>query len=100
LEFVILRWPPQAALEGGRLHILNRPLTIRAQILPDSTSRIVACGKLSYNPCTVCCREGHITMLGHLVLCRVETERRQPVLSAPAEPGLMRRLLSALFRRR
>jgi hypothetical protein len=76
---------------------VNLVLTIRAQISRDSASRIVACGKLSYNPCTVCCREGHITMLGHLVLCRVETERHQPVLSAP---GLMRRLLSALFRRR
>ena len=39
-------------------------------------------------------------MLGHLVPCRYETERYQPVLSAPAQPGFMRRMLSALFGRR
>jgi hypothetical protein len=39
-------------------------------------------------------------MLGHLVLCRYDTERAQPALNAPAQPGFMRRVLSALFRRR
>jgi hypothetical protein len=39
-------------------------------------------------------------MLGHLVSCRYETERHQPVPSAPAQPGFMRRVLSALFGRR
>jgi hypothetical protein len=39
-------------------------------------------------------------MLGHLVPCRYETERYQPVLSAPAQAGFLRRMLGALFRRR
>jgi hypothetical protein len=39
-------------------------------------------------------------MLGHLVSCRYETERYRPVLSAPVQPGFMRRVLSALFGRR
>jgi hypothetical protein len=37
-------------------------------------------------------------MLGHLVSCRYELERSQP--SAPAQPGFIRRMLSALFGRR
>jgi hypothetical protein len=39
-------------------------------------------------------------MLGHLVSCRYEMERSQPMLSTPAQPGFIRRMLSALFGRR
>jgi hypothetical protein len=39
-------------------------------------------------------------MLGHLVFGRYGAGSEQVVLHAPAAPGLMRRVLSALFRRR
>jgi len=39
-------------------------------------------------------------MLGHLVFGRYGTRSEQQVLNVPAEPGWMRRVLGALFRRR
>jgi hypothetical protein len=44
--------------------------------------------------------EGTLSMLGHLVFGRYGSGSEQVVLQAPATPGLMRRVLGALFRRR
>jgi len=39
-------------------------------------------------------------MLGHLVFGRYGTDSERHAPAAPARPGFMRRVLSALFRRR